>query len=112
MAADDTPQWLEWARELQAIGQTGLAFTQSPYDTQRYQRLTELAAEIVAGHTTLEKADLVKGFSAQPGYATVKVDVRARSSGKARSCWFRNGGTSDGACPAAGPTWETSRPKW
>jgi ADP-ribose pyrophosphatase YjhB (NUDIX family) len=76
MAANDTPRWLEWARELQAIGQTGLAFTQSAYDTQRYQRLTELAAEIVASHTTLEKPELIKGFSAQPGYATVKVDVR------------------------------------
>jgi ADP-ribose pyrophosphatase YjhB (NUDIX family) len=76
MAENDTPRWLEWARELQAIGQTGLAFTQSEYDTQRYQRLTELAAEIVASHTTLEKPELIKGFSAQPGYATVKVDVR------------------------------------
>jgi ADP-ribose pyrophosphatase YjhB (NUDIX family) len=76
MAENDSPRWLDWARELQAIGQTGLAFTQSPYDTQRYQRLAEIAAEIVAGHTTLPKSEIVQGFSSQPGYATVKVDVR------------------------------------
>jgi ADP-ribose pyrophosphatase YjhB (NUDIX family) len=76
MTKADTPQWLEWARELQAISQTGLAFSQSPYDTQRYQRLMEIAAELVASHTTLDKTEILEGFSAQPGYATVKVDVR------------------------------------
>ena len=76
MTRADIPQWLEWARELQAISQTGLAFSQSPYDSQRYQRLMEIAAEVVASHTTLDKAEILEGFSAQPGYATVKVDVR------------------------------------
>jgi ADP-ribose pyrophosphatase YjhB (NUDIX family) len=76
MTQTDAPKWLEWARELQALGQTGLAFTQSPYDTQRYQRLAEIAAEIVAAHTTLAKTEILQGFSAQPGYATTKVDVR------------------------------------
>ena len=71
-----TPKWLDWARELQAIGQTGLAFTGSPYDTQRYRRVGELAAEIIATHTTLPKSEIVQSFSAQPGYATAKVDVR------------------------------------
>jgi len=76
MAETDTPKWLEWARELQAISQTGLAFSQSPYDTQRYQRIMELAAEIMASHTTLPTSEILQGFSVQPGYATVKVDVR------------------------------------
>ena len=35
----DEPKWLLWARELQAIAQTGLAFTEDPYDLERYQRL-------------------------------------------------------------------------
>jgi len=76
MPRSETPQWLEWARELQAISQTGLAFGQSAYDVQRYQRLMEIAAEIVASHTALPKSDVLQGFSAQPGYATTKVDVR------------------------------------
>lgn len=49
------PKWLEWAREIQQLCQTGLAFSESNYDTQRYKRLTEIAAEIVAVQSTLEK---------------------------------------------------------
>ena len=69
-------RWLEWAREIQALGQTGLAFSQTEYDTERYRRLMEISAEIVHGHTGLEKETLVENFLAQPGYATPKVDVR------------------------------------
>ena len=38
------PKWLLWARELQAMAQTGLAFTKDAYDGQRYERLRQLAA--------------------------------------------------------------------
>jgi hypothetical protein len=31
--------WLLWLIELQAIAQTGLAFSQDPYDLERYRRL-------------------------------------------------------------------------
>lgn len=71
------PRWLVWAREIQALAQTGLAYSQSPYDTQRYQRLMTLAAEIAAEHTGQSEAELLAGMSAQVGYATPKVDVRA-----------------------------------
>ncbi|HPW68947.1 MAG: NUDIX hydrolase [Deltaproteobacteria bacterium] len=70
------PLWLKWAREIQSMSQTGLAYSQSGYDTLRYHRMIEIAAEIVACHTGLSSGPLVQGFSAQPGYATVKVDVR------------------------------------
>ncbi len=70
------PRWLEWARELQALAQTGLAFSSTGYDTQRYRRLMEIAAEITAGSTSLEAVSLARGFIAQPGYATPKIDVR------------------------------------
>lgn len=71
------PKWLEWAREIQQLCQTGLAFSESNYDTQRYKRLTEIAAEIVSAQSTLEKKHLVKNFLVHPGYATPKVDIRA-----------------------------------
>lgn len=70
------PQWLLWAREIQALSQTGLAFSQSVYDTQRFTRLMEIAAEIITRHTSLEKAPLLETLLAQPGYATPKVDIR------------------------------------
>ncbi len=71
------PKWLEWAREIQQLCQTGLAFSESEYDTQRYKRLTEIAAEIVSSHSTLDKEQLIKILLAHPGYATPKVDIRA-----------------------------------
>lgn len=69
-------QWLEWARELQALGQTGLHFAQTPFDSQRYGRLVELAAEIVAQHSAVPAARVHEDFMRQRGYATTKVDVR------------------------------------
>jgi len=70
------PHWLEWAREIQALSQTGLAFTSSDYETQRYRRLMEIAAEIMSRHTGLGEDQLLTDFARQRGYATPKVDVR------------------------------------
>jgi ADP-ribose pyrophosphatase YjhB (NUDIX family) len=72
----ESPRWLDWARELQALAQTGLTFSTGSYDTIRYRRLMEIAAEITAGQAGLEKRTLQETFLAQPGYATPKVDVR------------------------------------
>lgn len=71
-----TPRWLAWAREIQAIAQTGAHFSENPYQKERYQRLTEIAAEMIAEHSDQEYARLVDLFSQQIGYATPKVDVR------------------------------------
>jgi len=71
-----TPPWLAWARELQAVSQTGLTFTTDDYDRGRYRRLAEIAAEIVAAHTALPIVPTLDSFLVQPGYATPKVDVR------------------------------------
>jgi ADP-ribose pyrophosphatase YjhB (NUDIX family) len=70
------PRWLAWAREIQALSQTGLTFSTSDYETQRYRRLAEIAAEIVRAHTGLPEERLLQDFYMQPGYATPKVDVR------------------------------------
>lgn len=70
-------QWLMWARELQALAQTGLTYTQDVYDRQRYERLREIAAEIVASHTARDVGELRRILQIDGGYATPKVDVRA-----------------------------------
>jgi ADP-ribose pyrophosphatase YjhB (NUDIX family) len=75
-ADQSLPRWLAWAREIQALSQTGLTYSNSDYDVQRYQRLTEIAAEIVNTHTLLAQAPVLRDFRVQPGYATPKVDVR------------------------------------
>jgi len=73
----EEPRWLSWARELQALAQTGLAFTKDPYDRERYERLRVLAAEILAEHAGLPVARLLALFGRETGYATPKVEVRA-----------------------------------
>jgi len=70
------PKWLEWAREIQALAQTGLAFSENPYEEERNQKLMHLASEIVASHSDLEKDEIQESMIRQPGYATPKIDVR------------------------------------
>lgn len=72
----DSQAWLDWAREIQALCQTGLAFAQTHYERIRYQRLLEIASEMVSRHTRLDSREVLNVFQVQPGYATVKVDVR------------------------------------
>ena len=69
-------KWLEWAREIQAISQTGLHYAENNYQAQRYARLLEISAEIIGGHTDIDRSDLVRIFNQQIGYATPRIDVR------------------------------------
>ena len=67
---------LDWARRVQAIAQTGLAFTADPFDRERYTQLTELVASILSRELDIPLAR-AKGFwEGEEGYATPKVDVR------------------------------------
>lgn len=71
------PHWLEIAREIQQLAQTGLAFASNEYEKTRYERLTEVVAEIIESNTQLEKESVKKYLMNHPGYATPKIDVRA-----------------------------------
>ena len=70
------PEWLLWAREIQATAQSGLAFTKDPYDAERYRALMALAARMVAARTDGAAEALATLFGAERGYATPKIDVR------------------------------------
>jgi ADP-ribose pyrophosphatase YjhB (NUDIX family) len=70
------PDWLIWTRELQAIAQTGLAFTRDPYDRVRYETLRGLASKIMAAHTATPTERIDDLFAGETGYATPKVGVR------------------------------------
>jgi hypothetical protein len=39
MPTNNQPDWLNWARTLQAIAQTGLTYAENPFDRERYQKL-------------------------------------------------------------------------
>lgn len=70
------PHWLAWAREIQALSQTGLHFSRDRFNAQRYKRLLEIAAEIIAWQTELDRVEILENFLFQTGYATPKIDVR------------------------------------
>lgn len=72
-----TPQWLLWAREIQALAQTGYTYAHDDYQRERYRRLSEIAAEMVASKSQLQVENILAAYDAQKGYATPKVDVRA-----------------------------------
>ncbi|MGJ8645023.1 MAG: NUDIX hydrolase [Luteolibacter sp.] len=64
---------LEFSRELAAIGQAGITYSTDDYDRERFERLREMAGEL------LEISEEVPTFAWPPevGYDTPKVDVRA-----------------------------------
>ncbi len=69
--------WLDWARQLQAIAQTGASYEAHPYHAERYERVRRIASEIMAAGTGGEVAKLDESFTAEVGHATPKLDVRA-----------------------------------
>src|SRR5216683_6901639 len=75
MSVDD-PQWLSIARELRAIAQTGLTFTADRFDRQRYERVRELAASMLALGSGADYDVILGILRDDKGYATPKVDVR------------------------------------
>src|ERR1700682_2570909 len=72
----DEPQWLSIARELRAIAQTGLTFTADRFDRQRYERVRELAASMLALGSGADYDVILGILREDKGYATPKVDVR------------------------------------
>jgi ADP-ribose pyrophosphatase YjhB (NUDIX family) len=99
MPTDDSlanePSWLIVGRELRAIAQIGLSFCSDPFDRQRYERVRELAASLIAQGTGRTCADVLESFSEDKGYATPKVDVRAAAFLEGRVLLVRE--ISDGA---------------
>jgi ADP-ribose pyrophosphatase YjhB (NUDIX family) len=75
-AAIPEPRWLRIARELRAIAQTGLTFSADGFDRQRYERVRELAALLLAQGSDADFDSLLHLMRQEKGYATPKVDVR------------------------------------
>ena len=78
------PNCLKWAKQLAALAQDGLTYSQNPYEIERYQHIREIAAEMmVAGprgggaESGIEKRCVLELLAREEGYATPKVDVRA-----------------------------------
>ena len=67
---------IRWASELQSMAQAGLYYSESPFDRERYQRIREMAAEMLAERTGLSTEKVTDLFCGDVGYQTPKVDTR------------------------------------
>lgn len=70
-------QMIEWAKELQSLAQAGLFYGKDAFDQERYQRIREIAAEMMAVRTDTPLEKITGLFCGDVGYQTPKVDTRA-----------------------------------
>ena len=68
---------VKWASELQSLAQAGLFYSRDGIDRQRYQRIREISAEMMAERTGLPAEKVAGLFCGDTGYQTPKVDTRA-----------------------------------
>ena len=96
-------QWLQWAVELQSIAQAGLYYGKDVFDREWYERVREIAAEMIARQTELPTEKVKELFCCETGYQTPKLDTRAAifRDGKIllvkekNGTWFLPGGWAD-----------------
>jgi len=85
---DITPQLKNWIEQVRSLAQTGLAFSPSTYDVERYEELLKLAATMAAtvNDSASLDSELAEKFAKRwradvgsgiPGYVTPKVGVGA-----------------------------------
>jgi ADP-ribose pyrophosphatase YjhB (NUDIX family) len=70
------PDRVRWARALEAIARSGLTYSESAFDRERFEAVRSIAAEIAASASGEDEAQLRARFADEYGYATPKVDVR------------------------------------
>lgn len=106
-----SPKWIEWAREIFSLSQSGITYSGNEYDIERYKRLQQITAEIIESQSEITRESVLESFSMQAGYVTPKVDVRGAviREGKilliqerADGMWAMPGGWADlGNSPAS-----------
>ena len=62
-----TSPWLDWAVELQALAQAGLHYGKDPFDIERFQRIRDIAAEMLARGTDLPLETVTDLFCRETG---------------------------------------------
>ncbi len=48
-----TPKWMDWAREIFSLSQSGLTYSGNEYDIERYKRLQAITAEMIASESEI-----------------------------------------------------------
>lgn len=80
---DKNEKWLQWAVELQSLAQAGLYYGKDEFDKERYERIREIAAEMISWKSAIPMDKVKNLFCSEIGYQTPKIDCRAAI--------FRNG---------------------
>lgn len=73
---NENTQWLQWAMELQSLGQAGEAYANNAFDEERYTRIREIAAEMAAWGSELPLSKVKRLFTIERGYQTPKLSTR------------------------------------
>lgn len=98
------PKWLEWAKRLQAIAQSGLEYSKDKFDLERFQQVRDISVEILEEYTETSQEKIRDLFCNEKGYQTPKVDVRAVIFAKEKillvkesmdGCWSMPGGWAE-----------------
>lgn len=74
---NNEPKWLEWAKKLQTIAQSGLAYCENKYDIERFEEIRSISIDIIHEYTDIDHKKVRDLFGSGIGYQTPKVDVRA-----------------------------------
>lgn len=72
----ESGQWLQWVIELQSLAQAGLTYGKDAYDRERYVRIREISAEMMAHMSDLPVETVRDIFCNESGYQTPKLDTR------------------------------------
>lgn len=70
-------QWLDWAVKLQALAQTGLAYTENIFDRERFEEIRQISVEMLSQASGLPTELVTDLFANESGYQTPKIDTRA-----------------------------------
>ena len=74
---DKNKQWIDLIVELQSLAQAGLTYGKDVYDKERYERIRDISAEMMAELSGLQVEKVKDLFCNETGYQTPKIDTRA-----------------------------------
>jgi ADP-ribose pyrophosphatase YjhB (NUDIX family) len=97
-----TPLWLQWARRLQALAESGMAYDPDQYERERYEQVRAIAGEMLEVASE-ESLPVIQGLlEGELGHATPKIDVRGAAFRDAKillvcekGSWAPPGGWAD-----------------
>lgn len=67
---------LDQARRLLAVAQTGLHYTKSEFERERYHEIAQIAAELIGNAEHYSAPQIRELWQMEQGYSTPKLDVR------------------------------------